>query len=55
MTQKKIQHQGQGLMFPEQTLSKPRTGMVEIKAKNQQGQFFEHDFCKLWLENFHYF
>ena len=54
MTQEKIDL-GQGLIFREQTLSKPTTGMVEVKAENQQGQFFEQDFGKLWSENFHYF
>ena len=55
MTQKKIRHQGQGLMFPEQTLTKPTTGMVEIKAKNQQGNFLNTIFVNYGLENFYYF
>ena len=43
----KIQGQGQEQAFRKQTLSKPRTGMVEAKAKNQG-----HNFYKLWLANF---
>ena len=34
-TQKKIQGQGQGQPFRGQTLSRPRTGMLEAKAKDQ--------------------
>ena len=34
-TQKKIRGQGQGQPFRGQTLSSPRTGMLEAKAKNQ--------------------
>ena len=33
-TQKKIRGQGQGQPFREQTLSRPRTGMLEAKAKD---------------------
>ena len=32
---KKIRHQGQGQPFRGQTLSRPRTGMLEAKAKDQ--------------------
>ena len=32
---KKIQGQGQGQLFRGQTLSRPRTGMIEAKAKDQ--------------------
>ena len=32
---KKIRGQGQGQPFREQTLSRPRTGMLEAKAKDQ--------------------
>ena len=35
-TQKKIRGQGQGQPFREQTLSWPRTGMLEAKAKDQE-------------------
>ena len=34
-TQKKIRGQGQGQFFRGQTLSRPRTGMLEAKAKDQ--------------------
>ena len=34
-TQKKIRGQGQGQPFRGQTLSRPRTGMLEAKAKDQ--------------------
>ena len=34
-TQKKIRGQGQGKPFRGQTLSRPRTGMLEAKAKDQ--------------------
>ena len=34
-TQKKIRGQGQGQSFRGQTLSRPRTGMLEAKAKDQ--------------------
>ena len=33
---KKIRGQGQGQPFREQTLSRPRTGMLEAKAKDQE-------------------
>ena len=32
---KKIRGQGQGQPFRGQTLSRPRTGMLEVKAKDQ--------------------
>ena len=38
---------GQGPTFLGQTLSRPRAGMVEAKAKDQR-----HNFSKLWLANF---
>ena len=41
-TQKKIQGQGQAPTFRGQTRSRPRTGMVEAKAKDQG-----HNFSKL--------
>ena len=34
-TQKKIRGHGQGQPFREQTLSRPRTGMLEAKAKDR--------------------
>ena len=33
---KKIRGQGQGQLFREHNLSKPRTGMLEAKAKDQR-------------------
>ena len=42
---KKIRDQGQGPTFRGQTLSRPRTGMVEAIDR-------EHNFCKLWSVNF---
>ena len=37
MDAKKIRGQGQGQPFRGQTLSRPRTGMLEAKAKKDQG------------------
>ena len=37
-TQKKIRGQGQGQPFRRQTLSRPRTGMLEAKDRNARGQ-----------------
>ena len=33
---KKIRGEGQGQLFQKQTLSRPRTGMLEAKAKGQE-------------------
>ena len=44
---KKIRCQGQGPTFRRQTLSRPRTEMVEAKAKDG-----EHNFSKLRSVNF---
>ena len=40
-TQKKIRGQGQGQPFRGQTLSRPRTGMLEAKAKNTAASVFQ--------------
>ena len=46
----KILGQGQGPTFRGQTLSRPRTGMVEAKAKDQG-----HNFLNYGRQIFYYF
>ena len=44
---KKIRGQGERPIFRVQTLLRPRTGMLEPKAKERG-----HNFSKLWLADF---
>ena len=49
---KKIRGQGQGQLFREQTLSRPRTGMLEAKDQGHKGKVLQKKKEKKIFKNF---